>query len=181
MDELTALVSDEAYPRNLNGANRTLRRFTIFSFIFAANPSAALACLSLATARLGKVGAWSSGMLYLTYTLSSVLGATYVVKQLGGRNSMMLGMSFYVVYVACFWVAVSHPSIEAPALSVVLLLAVLVVESCGLLRGATLHRQPKNMLSIKVVNGRTVHRRSQEPLLLPTCWRRLFCTFLPTS
>ena len=115
MDELTALVSDEAYPRNLNGANRTLRRFTIFSFIFAANPSAALACLSLATARLGKVGAWSSGMLYLTYTLSSVLGATYVVKQLGGRNSMMLGMSFYVVYVACFWVAVSHPSIEAPA------------------------------------------------------------------
>lgn len=114
IDELTALVSND-YPRSLKGANRTLRRFAIFSFIMTANPCAALACLALATARLGQVGAWSSGMLYFSYTLSSVLGATWVVKQLGGRNAMILGMSFYVVYVFCFWVAVSYPLIEAPA------------------------------------------------------------------
>jgi MFS family permease len=111
VDELTALVADD-YPRDLEGANRTVRRFTIFSIIFSACPCAALACLALATARLGPIGAWSSGMLYLTYTLSSVLGATYVVKRLGGRNAMMLGMSLYVVYVACFWMAVAFPQIK---------------------------------------------------------------------
>lgn len=114
-DELSALISDESYPRNLIAASRTLRRFTIFSFIFVANPCCAHACLSLATARLGTVGAWSSSVLYLTYTLSSVLGATYVVKQLGGRNAMILGMTFYVVYVGCFWVALADPSIKAIA------------------------------------------------------------------
>jgi MFS family permease len=114
-DEVSALILDESYPRNLSGASRILRQFTIFSFIFVANPCCAHACLSLATARLGTVGAWSSSMLYLTYTLSSVLGATYVVKQLGGRNAMILGMSFYVVYVGCFWVAVAYPSIKAIA------------------------------------------------------------------
>lgn len=115
VDELTALVTHEEYPRSLKGADRTLRRFTIFSYIFAACPCSALACLALATARLGKVGALSSGVLYMAYTLSSVLGATYVVKLLGGRNAMILGMSMYVVYVGCFWVAVSFPEIEAVA------------------------------------------------------------------
>lgn len=114
-DEVTALVSDGTYPRNVDEARRTFRNFAFFSFVFAANPSSALACLSLATARLGSVGAWSSGMLYLTYTLSSIMGATYVVKQLGGRNAMILGMSFYVVYVCCFWIAVTQPAMKAMA------------------------------------------------------------------
>ena len=114
-DEVTALVSNEPYPRNVDEARRTFRNFTFFSYVFAANPSSALACLSLATARLGSVGAWSSGMLYLAYTLSSIMGATYVVKQFGGRNAMILGMSFYVVYVCCFWIAVTHPAMKAIA------------------------------------------------------------------
>lgn len=114
-DEVTALVSDETRPQDIDEARRTLRNFTLFSFIFAANPSAVMACLALATARLGRVGAWSSGMLYLTYTLSSIMGATYIVKQLGSRNAMILGMSFYVFYVSCFWIAVAYPAMQAIA------------------------------------------------------------------
>jgi MFS family permease len=110
-EELTALVTRGDYPRDVKGADQTLRRFTVFSFLFAANPSAALACLALATARLGKIGAWSSGLLYFTYTMSSVTGATLVVKQLGGRNAMIVGMSMYCCYVGCFWIAVTFPSI----------------------------------------------------------------------
>lgn len=106
---------DEPYPINLEEAQDTVRRFIIFSFLFTACPACALACLALATARLGKIGAWSSGMLYLTYTLSSITGATFIVKQLGGRNGCILGMSLYCVYVACFWVAATYPGIAAPA------------------------------------------------------------------
>ena len=112
-DELTALVQRSDYPRDIPAADRTLQSFTVFSFLFSANPCAALACLSLATARLGKIGAFSSVILYLTYTLSSVMGATYIVKELGGRNAMMVGMSMYCFYVGCFWVAASFPDIAA--------------------------------------------------------------------
>jgi hypothetical protein len=114
-DEFTALIHRSDYPRNNDAADQTLRSFTIFSFLFAANPSSALACLSLATARLGSAGALSSGVLYLTYTLSSVMGATYVVKKLGSRNAMIVGMSLYCCYVGCFWAAVSFPNIAVIA------------------------------------------------------------------
>ena len=63
------------------------------------------ACLALATARLGSTGAWQSGILYLTYTASALLGATYIVKQAGARNALWFGMTLYCAYVACFWVA----------------------------------------------------------------------------
>jgi MFS family permease len=61
--------------------------------------------LALATARLGSTGAWQSGILYLTYTGSALLGATYIVKRAGARDAIWLGMAFYCVYVGCFWVA----------------------------------------------------------------------------
>ena len=64
-----------------------------------------LACLSLATSQFGSTGAWQSGILYLTYTTSALLGATYIVKQLGSRDSLLLGMGLYCLYVACFWIA----------------------------------------------------------------------------
>jgi MFS family permease len=41
----------------------------------------------------------------LTYTLSALLGATYVVKRIGSRNALMGGMTLYVAYVGCFVVA----------------------------------------------------------------------------
>jgi MFS family permease len=61
--------------------------------------------MALATSRLGSIGAWQSGMLFLTYTASGLLGATYVVKRLGARDSLIAGMALYIAYVGCFLVA----------------------------------------------------------------------------
>jgi MFS family permease len=96
-------------------SRRTLTNFILMSILFSANHGCVVACLSLATARLGSVGAWQSGMLYLTYTGSAIFGATYFVKKLGARNALVTGMSFYCVYVACFWLAVTWQAVEGPA------------------------------------------------------------------
>jgi MFS family permease len=79
------------------------------SILFSANHGCVVSCLGLASARLGAIGAWQSGILYITYTLSALLGATYIVKQAGARNSLFLGMLLYCFYVACFWVAALFP------------------------------------------------------------------------
>jgi MFS family permease len=100
---------------NRASSRRTLTNFILMSILFSANHGCVVACLSLATARLGSVGAWQSGMLYLTYTGSAIFGATYFVKKLGARNALVTGMSFYCVYVACFWLAVTWQAVEGPA------------------------------------------------------------------
>lgn len=96
-------------------ARRTLWNFVLMSVFFSANHGCVVSCLSLATFQMGSVGAWQNGILYIFYTTSAVLGATYVVKQLGPRNSLMTGMALYCVYVGCFLVAVLSPFIERPA------------------------------------------------------------------
>ena len=65
-----------------------------------------IACLALATSQLGSIGAWQSGLLFGSYTLSALLGATYVVKKLGSKNGLVLGMALYCVYVGCFVFAI---------------------------------------------------------------------------
>lgn len=90
---------------NSHTANRVFRNFVRMAILFSANHGCTVACLALATARLGNVGAWQSGMLYIAYTASALLGATYITKQLGSRNAIMTGMGLYCVYVACFLVA----------------------------------------------------------------------------
>jgi MFS family permease len=108
--ERASLLRLRDAPRDFTGASATLRNFITMSALFSAVPAAALACLSLATARLGSVGAWQSGVLYLAYTLSAVMGATYVVKRLGSRNAMILGMTFFCMYVGAFLIATVWPS-----------------------------------------------------------------------
>lgn len=87
------------------GAHRTLMNFVLMSALFSANHGCVVSCLGLASARLGSTGAWQSGILYTTYTASALLGATFIVKKAGARNSLFLGMMLYCFYVACFWVA----------------------------------------------------------------------------
>jgi MFS family permease len=98
-------VSPSNHPNDFQGAQRTLLNFVWMSILFSANHGCVVSCLGLASARLGSTGAWQSGILYMTYTASALLGATYIVKQLGARNSLFLGMLLYCFYVACFWVA----------------------------------------------------------------------------
>lgn len=106
------LYEDSLSERPLQESKRILRNFCWMAILFSANHGTIVTCLSLATARLGTVGALQSGILYLFYTLSAVLGATYVVQNGGGRNGMIVGMTLYCVYVACFFGATSFPSME---------------------------------------------------------------------
>jgi MFS family permease len=82
-----------------------LHNFVLMGAFFCGTVSCAIACLSLATARLGSIGASQSGLIYLTYTCSSIMGATSVANHLGARNAMILGMTLFCAYVICFLVA----------------------------------------------------------------------------
>jgi MFS family permease len=107
-------VSEETYgvgaepiaaAADMVAARRTMLNFIFMSVLFSANHGCVVACLGLATSRLGSTGAWQSGMLYLTYTASALLGATYIVKRFGARDSLIFGMALYCAYVACFLIA----------------------------------------------------------------------------
>lgn len=111
----TPVVSSSSESTSLiprNSSRSTVFNFILMAVLFSANHGCTVACLSLATARLGAIGAWQSGTLYLTYTASAVLGATYITKRLGGRNAIISGMMLYCIYVACFLVATSWPAQE---------------------------------------------------------------------
>jgi hypothetical protein len=73
---------------------RTRTNFILMAVVFSANHGCTVSCLSLATSRLGgSIGAWQSGTLYITYTISALGATTYTTKMWGGRNAMMGGMA----------------------------------------------------------------------------------------
>jgi hypothetical protein len=90
---------------NTKNPNNTIQNFYLMALFFSANHGCMVSCLSLATARLGSIGSIQSGILSLSYVASSIFGASYLVKRLGGRNAMILGMMLYCTYAACFLVA----------------------------------------------------------------------------
>jgi MFS family permease len=94
---------------NSKDPKNTIQNFYLMAIFFSANHGCMVSCLSLATSRLGSIGSIQSGVLSLSYVASSIFGATYVVKRLGGRNSMILGMMLYCVYAAGFLVATVLP------------------------------------------------------------------------
>lgn len=86
-------------------SSHVLINFLIMSTLFSANHGAMVSCLAFSTLQLGSTGAWELSLLHLVYAASALLGATYVVKQFGARNSMAIGMALYASYVLCFWLA----------------------------------------------------------------------------
>jgi hypothetical protein len=94
---------------NVVAAARIMSNFRLMSVLFSLNHGCVVACLALASPKLGAIGAWQSGILYITYTTSALIGATYIVKELGGRNALSLGMGLYCAYVGCFVVALIWP------------------------------------------------------------------------
>ena len=95
---------DDTIMANPTNARKTESNFILMSVLFSANHGCFNACLALAASRLGETGAWQSSILYISYTLSSLMGTTYLVKRLGARNALLLGMGLYCAYVGCFWV-----------------------------------------------------------------------------
>jgi hypothetical protein len=55
--------------------------FVVMSILFSANHGCVVACLSLATARLGSIGAYQSGLLYV-FTKLILYSCNYVAKNL---------------------------------------------------------------------------------------------------
>lgn len=86
-------------------AYQVLMNFVVMSILFSANHGAMVSCLAFATLQLGSTGALELSLFHLIYAASALLGATYIVKQLGSRNSMLVGMALYSGYVALFWLA----------------------------------------------------------------------------
>lgn len=89
-----------------HSTQNVLRNFVVMSVLFSANHGAMVSCLAFATLQLGSTGAFELSLFHFIYAASSLLGATYICKQLGSRNSMLLGMALYASYVTLFWLAV---------------------------------------------------------------------------
>lgn len=87
-----------------------LINFIILSILFSANHGTMVSCLAFTTLQLGATGAWLLVLLHVIFGASSLLGATFVVKQFGSKHSMILGMGLYSVFVACFWVSMQWRS-----------------------------------------------------------------------
>lgn len=59
-DDITKIIIMSSESKNAEYWN-----FVKMAVLFSANHGCVVACLSLATARLGNVGAWQSGILYV--------------------------------------------------------------------------------------------------------------------
>jgi hypothetical protein len=71
--------------------------FVIMSILFSANHGCVVACLSLATARLGSIGAYQSGLLYVFTKL--FYSCNYVAKKLIFPNVFCLFL--YTIWFPC--------------------------------------------------------------------------------
>mmetsp|Transcript_29277 Transcript_29277/g.85132 ORF Transcript_29277/g.85132 Transcript_29277/m.85132 type:complete len:498 (+) Transcript_29277:242-1735(+) len=106
------VVDDRSLSNSPSPRRSALGNFLLASSLFSVNHGCVTACLNLATARLGDVGAKQSSVLYLSYAASALLGSTWIVKRIGGRNGLALGLSIYCVYVGAFVAAtllLDHP------------------------------------------------------------------------
>lgn len=97
----------------VGGSSQVLMNYVAMSILFSANHGAMVSCLAFSTLQFGSTGAWELSLLHLIYAASALLGSTYVVKQLGARNSMALGMALYATYVSCFWCALQWRFLKA--------------------------------------------------------------------
>lgn len=92
-----------------------MKNFIAMSVLFSINHGSVSSCLALAIPLLGNIGAIQSGVLFLSYTSSSLLGATYISKKLGSRNALVCGTCLYCAYVGCFLFATLNEQVKAAA------------------------------------------------------------------
>jgi hypothetical protein len=74
-----------------------MHNFVVMSILFSANYGCVVACLSFATARLGSIGAYQSGLLYVFTKL--LYSCNYVVKKLIFTNVCCLVL--YTIWFPC--------------------------------------------------------------------------------
>jgi len=97
--------------------DKTLTNFLLLSVLYAISHSTFLTFMGVATSEFGDLGARSNGIVFFTYGLSAVMGATYVVKTYGARNSLLIGFNIANIYLSCITVAsmgVLSPLLKGP-------------------------------------------------------------------
>ncbi len=81
--------------------------FHKMSIAFAVNHGCSISVLGLSAARLGSTGIWMSSILYASYTIAALYGASLIVERYcksSSRTGLMLGMAMCASYVTAFFV-----------------------------------------------------------------------------
>ena len=100
--------------------NAVYNSFILMSCCFSINHACVTTVLGLASTELGsRLGGYSSGTLYVCYTLCALLGATWIVGALGQKRALVLGTAAYCVYVSSFlvglvWCVARHTCDHSP-------------------------------------------------------------------
>lgn len=85
---------------------KLLINFVAMCVLFSINHGCVTACIALASSDLGSdLSAWSSGTLYLMYTLCALIGANAIVHVTGSKYGLASALLLYCAYIASFLVA----------------------------------------------------------------------------
>jgi hypothetical protein len=113
---MTSMSDDGRLPPTASGV---LLNFVWMSVCFSLNHGCVTSCLALASAQLGPaLGGYSSGILYLFYTMTALLVAPAVVQRLGAKGSLQGGLLLYCLYVGSYALALFAPAYRWPAVLV---------------------------------------------------------------
>lgn len=104
-----ATGSDTPAPPPSSGSS-IRRAFLFMTILFSVNHGCTVSVLGLANARLGSVGIRQSGVLYASYTLSALFGASWIVDRLGSRSGLVVGTGLSSLYVTSFYLATAAKS-----------------------------------------------------------------------
>lgn len=110
MEELAPMLPEQR--SESESSNTALINFAFMAILFSANHGCWVSCLAFSTLYLGSTGAWELSLFHLIYALSALSGATYIVKMIGARNSMIVGMALCAIYVGCFWLSLEWNFIQ---------------------------------------------------------------------
>lgn len=109
----TSSLNDER--RWFNNSSLLFLNFLIMMMCFSINHGTVTAVLALASqpSILGsELGGYSSGTLYIFYTLSAMTITAWIVGKLGGKYGLASGLFLYCFYVGSFLLAAKIPSIK---------------------------------------------------------------------
>lgn len=103
MDTTNYILSKD---ENKMSKAKVLGNFVLMSVLFSINHGCVTACIALASSDLGAdLAPWSSGTLYLMYTLCALVGANAIVHFTGAKYGLASALFLYCAYIASFLVA----------------------------------------------------------------------------
>jgi len=106
MDSTKYVLNEEDGEKKMMSKTKLMWNFVLMSVLFSINHGCVTACIALASSDLGSdLSAWSSGTLYLMYTLCALIGANAIVHFTGAKYGIASALFLYCAYIASFLVA----------------------------------------------------------------------------